>query len=118
MSRRQKNHILIGVNALAILVKLLKKYLFNLELSQEESIWFFFALFAIVFNGLPKMNKAYDVLKHAVLFLSTGAIIGITIGAMLNPYQHVIVLEYIWLVFGVLGATLHYSPSKRDVYRN
>lgn len=111
LSRDKKNKVLIVTNGVFLLIKMLKHFLFNVELMQKEWIWVY------GFSGLLLLwlLPIYAKLKHALLFLATGGVIGITVGMIIGN-ESLIVLEYIWLVFGVIAMIVHYSKSNLDEY--
>lgn len=116
LSRTQKNKILMGILVLAFAVKLCKFFFYEIQIYPDEKLWMYFLFPILLMNTIPFFQKIPATIRHAALFLSTGGIIGITIGQLLKTPENVIVLEYIWLTIAIIGAILHYSTSKNDIY--
>ncbi|MEK6155519.1 hypothetical protein WIW50_19835 [Flavobacteriaceae bacterium 3-367] len=118
LSRGQKNALLIFVNLLALGVKAIKHYVYDGTLSDAEHIWCYAVVPIVLINLIPLGKEEFARLKHILLFLSTGTIIGITLGEAVRAWEYLIWLEYLWLVLALIAAVLHYSPSKRDIYQS
>ncbi len=117
-SREQKNSILILVNLLAFVIYSVKIWRFDTPLSLAETIWILVVLPVVALNALPILGVRSRRFGHALLYLCTGGIFGITLGAVLLASETLIFLDYIWLIIAFVAVIIHYSKSKTDIYRN
>ncbi len=113
LSRKTKNLILIGANALFFGVKLLKEFGYGFTLSQDELIWMFSLGAFLLFYWIPIKHETIKTIKYVCLFLLTGTALGTTIGEVCRP-QDFFFLEMLWLPFGIAAAAFHYRSSKND----
>lgn len=72
----------------------------------------FVSLLTLKFPQPAKNTK----IIHMAQFLVTGAAIGVTLSQIIRYFDHVWLLEIIWLPIGIFAAVIHYSSSQRDEY--
>ena len=116
LSRTTKNIILVALNGIAFLIQGAKWVLLEIQPMPSIKIWLFAVVPILFFNVIFMKNKIQSSWAHALLFLSTGAIFAFTLTNILKGVSQPSVLEYLWMVLGVVGIVVHYSKSKNDIY--
>lgn len=115
LSRDGKNRLLIGCNALMVLICVAKWVIAPADLSGNMRIWVVIAPLILLLATAPAGSRLGRPF-HAALFLLTGASIGLTMGTALKSPGALWWIEWLWLALALACAAAHYSPSQRDEY--
>jgi len=105
----------MGINLLFGLILLFWVYQ-EMELSDYLKIWLLLCPVILLLHLIKIEKGAFVAFRDALLFLLTGGSIGTTIGSLMRNQASL--LEIVWLILAIFVAIIHYSPSKRDSYRN
>lgn len=111
-SRTRKNQILISIQVLFLMIQLVLVQ----QGVQTWAVWGTWALAISAVLGvhfiLLRTGKG-GRLKHAILFLLYGCMLGLTLGNLLRGRtSHWLLL--LWVLIAVVGAIIHYRPHPDD----
>ena len=116
-TRSTKNIVLCAAN-FALLFVVAPKFALNPDdLSDGMKVWMFGSPIVIAAVMLTPATFQYVKAIHALLFLATGAAIGLTLGSLIRVPDSVTVGEILWLPVGIGAAVFHYWPSVNDKYQ-
>ena len=114
-TRNTKNRLLIGSNALMAIILIVKLSMEIGGVGPEMTAWLVIAPIVLVFALLP-VGSTLAKFAHVMLFLLTGAAIGITIGEAISGSATTSLAQQAWLIIAIPVLIIHYSPSSDDEY--
>ncbi len=116
-SRKTKNLILCAANV-ALLLMVVPKFALNPnDVRDGMKVWMFGVPIIAAAVLLTPPTFQYVKAIHALLFLATGAAIGLTFGSLIRAPDSLTIGEILWLPVGIVADVFHYWPSVNDKYQ-
>ena len=117
VSRKTKNQILAGVAVLYFGLLTFRLLAIPEAFSARDGLWMIGAVVVALIYLKPFVELVPRIYRHAALFLLVGAAVGLTLGEALKAPADLFWGFWIWLVLAAIAAAVHYSPSRKDIYR-